>query len=150
MSFLAACYYWEWGADLQRRPQLLSSNSKHTTRFSKGGAAETRAVTLNELSVWSAQSFRKVVDVFFLVKWILTKENVNKNHEFPTVRENKKIVKMQKISVILTCVALFGQFVWASSCPESCKCANEGAIVDCSRQGLTRIPANLPRNTITL
>ena len=35
---------------------------------------------------------------------------MNKNHEFPTVREKKKIVKMQKISVILTCVALFGQF----------------------------------------
>ena len=35
-------------------------------------------------------------------------------------------------------------------CPSSCTCANDGAIVDCSRQGLTRIPSNLPSNTVTL
>ena len=38
----------------------------------------------------------------------------------------------------------------ADLCPSECTCANDGAIVDCSRQGLTRIPSNLPRNTVTL
>ena len=42
------------------------------------------------------------------------------------------------------------QSVEADLCPSVCTCANDGAIVDCSRQGLTRIPSNLPRNTVTL
>ena len=53
---------------------------------------------------------------------------------------------------LLLLAAILLTEVRASSdlCPSSCTCANDGAIVDCSRQGLTRIPSNLPSNTVTL
>lgn len=53
---------------------------------------------------------------------------------------------------LLLLALLVNESVRASAdlCPSSCTCANDGAIVDCSRQGLTRIPSNLPSNTVTL
>ena len=55
-----------------------------------------------------------------------------------------------KYSVILWLWAILWAQSEANSCPNSCTCANDGAIVDCSKRGLTRIPSNLPRNTVTL
>ena len=52
--------------------------------------------------------------------------------------------------ILAAILIVSGPVLVKASCPNQCTCANEGAIVDCSKKGLTRIPSNLPRNTITL
>ena len=61
------------------------------------------------------------------------------------------IVENMKKSVrLLLLVAATFILEAKASCPSQCACANDGLIVDCSKKGLTRIPSNLPRNTVTL
>ena len=86
------------------------------------------------------------------VQWCFDEKKINFNHVKSVVTKWIQNFKM-KSSAVLISVLLFGSIQLISlvrACPDSCKCANNGAMVDCSRKSLTRIPSNLPRNTITL
>ena len=95
MSFLAAVIT-ENGA-LFYNDHSYSVRTQNTPRaFPKGELLRRAPSTLDELSVWSAQSFRKVVDVYFSRQVNFDVRKCEQNHEFPTVREKKNSSKCRK------------------------------------------------------
>ncbi len=128
-------------ASIQPRPDLAS------------GLPEKLSAALSH---YSSESER-----FDLSSWVYSQRNwLSSDFVFPIGQTNRNFLqqflwqnatlwlsmKLKSWWIVLLCASVSR----ASFCPDSCTCANDGAIVDCSKQGLTRIPSNLPRNTITL